>query len=163
MGCRLIALDLGRWRNASFYTLCCKPGRTGTRIMQVCHHVLQEYHVFTLVQAVGLQVKVNGAAWQLTNWGPRNLGAWIGRSLRTWPSTALGTSTARSPPRTSSPSASSRPLRPRPQLPRPPPPRALWGPRLTTRDTRYAYNSRSQETVVNPHNRVGITDTSSIT
>jgi hypothetical protein len=42
-------------------------------------------------------------------------------------------------------------------------PRNLWGPRLTTRGTRYAYNSRSQETVVNPHNRVGITDTSSIT
>jgi hypothetical protein len=41
--------------------------------------------------------------------------------------------------------------------------RGVWGPRLTTRDTRYAYNSRSQETVVNPHNRVGITDTSSIT
>jgi hypothetical protein len=34
----------------------------------------------------------------------------------------------------------------------------LWGPRLTTRDSRYAYNSRSQETVVNPHNRVGISD-----
>jgi hypothetical protein len=35
---------------------------------------------------------------------------------------------------------------------------ALWGPRLTTRDSRYAYNSRSHETVVNPHNRVGISD-----
>jgi hypothetical protein len=35
---------------------------------------------------------------------------------------------------------------------------SLWGPRLTTRDSRYAYNSRSQETVVNPHNRVGISD-----
>jgi hypothetical protein len=34
----------------------------------------------------------------------------------------------------------------------------MWGPRLTTRDSRYAYNSRSQETVVNPHNRVGISD-----
>jgi hypothetical protein len=34
----------------------------------------------------------------------------------------------------------------------------LWGPWLTTRDSRYAYNSRSQETVVNPHNRVGISD-----
>jgi hypothetical protein len=34
----------------------------------------------------------------------------------------------------------------------------VWGPRLTTRDSRYAYNSRSQETVVNPHNRVGISD-----
>jgi hypothetical protein len=39
----------------------------------------------------------------------------------------------------------------------------LWGPRLTVRNSRYAYNSRSQETVVNPHNRVGITNTSSIT
>jgi hypothetical protein len=36
--------------------------------------------------------------------------------------------------------------------------RRLWGPRLTTRDSRYAYNSRSQETIVNPHNRVGISD-----
>jgi hypothetical protein len=34
----------------------------------------------------------------------------------------------------------------------------LWGPWLTTRDSHYAYNSRSQETVVNPHNRVGISD-----
>jgi hypothetical protein len=34
----------------------------------------------------------------------------------------------------------------------------VWGPRLTTRDSRYAYNSRSQETIVNPHNRVGISD-----
>jgi hypothetical protein len=39
----------------------------------------------------------------------------------------------------------------------------MWGPRLTIRNSRYAYNSRSQETVVNPHNIVGITDTSSIT
>jgi hypothetical protein len=35
---------------------------------------------------------------------------------------------------------------------------SIWGPRLTTRDPLYAYNSRSQETVVNPHNRVGISD-----
>jgi hypothetical protein len=34
----------------------------------------------------------------------------------------------------------------------------LWGPWLTTWDSRYAYNSRSQETVMNPHNRVGISD-----
>jgi hypothetical protein len=34
----------------------------------------------------------------------------------------------------------------------------VWGPRLTTQNSRYEYNSRSQETIVNPHNRVGVTD-----
>jgi transposase InsO family protein len=38
------------------------------------------------------------------------------------------------------------------------PPGTLWGPRLTPRDSRYAYNSRPEETAVNPHNRVGISD-----
>jgi hypothetical protein len=36
--------------------------------------------------------------------------------------------------------------------------RRCGDPGLPPRDSRYAYNSRSQETVVNPHNRVGIAD-----
>jgi hypothetical protein len=39
----------------------------------------------------------------------------------------------------------------------------VWGPWITIQNSRYAYNSRSQEIIVNPDNRVGITDTSSIT
>jgi hypothetical protein len=40
----------------------------------------------------------------------------------------------------------------------------LWGPRFTTRDSRYAYNSRSHDQyVVSPHNRADIKVTSSIT
>jgi hypothetical protein len=42
--------------------------------------------------------------------------------------------------------------------------RVLWGTRFTTRDSRYAYNSRSHDQyVVSPHNRADIKVTSSIT
>jgi hypothetical protein len=40
----------------------------------------------------------------------------------------------------------------------------MWGPRFTTRNSRYAYNSRSHDQyVVSPHNRADIRVTSSIT
>jgi hypothetical protein len=42
--------------------------------------------------------------------------------------------------------------------------RCMWGPRFTTRNSRYAYNSRSHDQyVVSPHNRADIKVTSSIT